>query len=101
MSGNMVVEKKNCGGTSNWLDLDLIYERTLFLFISVSPSLSLSGCSPSLASYLIVHTHEQHKIRNMRAHMQTGKMHTPQPAILLQKVNNDLLCDFLRGHNGL
>lgn len=65
--------KKNCCGTSNWLDLDLIYERTLFLFISVSPSLSLSGCSPSLASYLIVHTHEQHKIRNMRAHMQTGK----------------------------
>lgn len=100
MSGNMVVEKKIAvapatGWTLTWF-MSVLY---FFLFLSLRLSFWVF---PSLASYLIVHTHEQHKIRNMRAHMHPGKkMHTPQPATLLQKVNNDLLCDFLRGHSGL
>lgn len=75
--------EKNCSGSGNWLDLDLIYECTPFLFISPRPlSLSL-WVSPSLSPCLIVHKHEQHKNRNISTHR---NMQTPLPATLCRRL---------------
>lgn len=94
-------EKKNCSGTSNWLDLDLIYECTLLLFIS----LSCCGCSPPHSfpiSSCIHMSNTKSQIWVLTCMQKKKKKNADSTACHpLQKVNNDLQCDFLRGHSGL
>lgn len=75
MLGNMVVEKKNYSGTGNWLDLDLIYECTPFLFIfpslSLLPSPFLGVPSPSLSHCEYIWVTQKQKYEHTRADRKT------------------------------
>lgn len=93
MSGNMVVEKKIAvapatGWTLTWF-MSVLY---FFLFLSLHLSLFLGVPLHSLPISLCIHMSNT-KSEIWEHTCKQGKMHTPQPAILLQKVNNDLLCD--------
>lgn len=85
--------EKNCRYNCNCLSLDLIYEYSPF-FLFVSHSRSLGG---PLSLQLIVHTQgtqkQQYEQTLVCTHTKFTSCHP------LQKVNNDLWCDFLRGQS--